>query len=137
MNKQNIMKMLKMFDAVSAEEKELAYRIRNLNMANGISEAVLKRNSRIGYVNEPLILSFEMHNPLPNSIEISKIAIHLKTPRKCQITARDEKTEGRYTILAGQAHALSFEIVPQETGLYEFSHISWIFSKVTSIHKFK
>jgi hypothetical protein len=51
MNKQNMVKMLKMFDSVTPEERELAYRVRNLNMTNGLSEAIMKRNSRSSFVN--------------------------------------------------------------------------------------
>ncbi len=68
MNKQNMVKMLKMFDSVTPEERELAYRARNLNMAN-LNEAVLKRNVRTCYANEPIIFSFDMKNTLTNLIE--------------------------------------------------------------------
>jgi hypothetical protein len=37
----------------------------------------------------------------------------------------------------GQKTTIVFEVVPLEEGLYEFSHISWTFFKMISIHRFK
>jgi hypothetical protein len=86
MNKQNLMKMLKMFDAVTPEDKELAFRARNLVITPTTNEALVKRNTRVAFKNEPFVLSFEMKNPLPNSIEISKIGINFKNNLKANVT---------------------------------------------------
>ena len=37
----------------------------------------------------------------------------------------------------GQKAEVIFSVVPLETGLFEFSHISWTFFKMTSLHFFK
>lgn len=65
MNKQNMVKMLKMFDSLTPEERQLAYRVKNLNMSN-LNEAVLKRNVRTCFVNEPIMFTFDMKNTLTN-----------------------------------------------------------------------
>ncbi len=63
-----MVKMLKMFDSVTPEDRELAFRARNLNVASGLSEAIMKRNARTSFVNEPIIFTFVMKNTLPNII---------------------------------------------------------------------
>jgi len=80
-----MMKTLKMFDAVTAEEKELAFRIKGIG--NGpLSEPIIKRNVRNAFVGEPIILSFSFKNPLPIKMEISNINLHMKNDYKCKIT---------------------------------------------------
>jgi hypothetical protein len=39
-----------------------------MQTANGVSEAILKRNARVSFVGEPILLSFDMKNYLPNKI---------------------------------------------------------------------
>lgn len=135
MSKQNMVKTLKMFDAITSEEKELAYRMKN--MGNGpLSEAVIKRNARISFAQEPIIMSFCMKNPLPITIEITKIQLHLKVIRNCKITLLEPGSD-RFTFKPGQKINVMFQIIPHQPGLYEFSHISWIFFKMTSIFRFK
>jgi hypothetical protein len=58
MNKQNLMKMLKMFDAVTPEDKELAFRTRNLVITPTTNEALVKRNTRVAFMKESFVLSF-------------------------------------------------------------------------------
>jgi hypothetical protein len=84
MNKKNLIKMLKLFDSFTPEEKELAYRMRHL--PTNPNEAILKRNTRPCFLGEPVTVSFSMKNFLPLLIEISNIKLHLKTNRKCRIS---------------------------------------------------
>ena len=82
-----MMKTLKMFDAITAEQKELAYRIKGIG--NGpFTEPIIKRNVRSAYVGEPITFSFSFKNPLPINIEVSNINLHLKNNRKCQIVQK-------------------------------------------------
>ena len=37
----------------------------------------------------------------------------------------------------GQKVSITFELIPLEVGLYELSHISWTFFKMTSMYRFK
>lgn len=68
MNKQNMVKLLKMFDAVSSEERQLSFGVKNMQTVNGVSQAILKRNARVSFVGQPILLSFDMKNYLPNAI---------------------------------------------------------------------
>lgn len=45
--------------------------------------------------------------------------------------------EDKLILKQGQKSSVTFQLVPQEEGLYELSHISWIFFKMKSIHRFK
>jgi hypothetical protein len=45
--------------------------------------------------------------------------------------------EDKLVLKQGQKSSVTFQLVPQEEGLYELSHISWIFFKMKSIHRFK
>ena len=90
MNKQNMVRLLRMFDAVTPEERELALRVRNLS-SGPLTEALLRRHSRASFVGEPIVISLDMRNPLPNPIEFENLKLHLKTPRKCDIYLRKKE----------------------------------------------
>ena len=87
MNKKNLIKTLQLFDSFTPEEKELAYRFKNLpSAANGdISEGILKRNCRVCFEGEPITVSFSMKNVIPLQVEISNIKLHLIGNKKCSV----------------------------------------------------
>lgn len=110
MSKQNMVKTLKMFDAITSEEKELAYRIKNSGSGQ-MSEAVIKRNARTSFAEEPIVLSFCMKNPLPITIDITNIKLHLKVMRKCKITLLEPGSD-KLSFKPGQKVNFVFEIIP-------------------------
>ena len=131
MNKQHLVKMLKLFDSATPEEKELAFRVKNVKFSPGMNEAMLKRHLRNAYCEEPIFFSCDLKNPLPNEIEIQDLQLHLKDKRQCQITLRISPEQ--HNIKPHHTQHVVFEVVPKEPGIYEFSHISWQFLKMKSI----
>lgn len=105
MNKQNLIKMLKLFDSNTPEEKELAYRVRNLP-EGPLSEAILKRNTRQAFVGEAILVTFDMKNLLPLTIEVSNIRLHLKTEKKCVITMSG--SSDKLVLKQGQKMTITF-----------------------------
>lgn len=84
------------------------------NLPSGqISEAVLKRNTRQAFVDEPVIISFNMKNYLPLNIEVSDIQLHLKVQRKCRIMRLDP-IEEKIFLKHGQKSTITFQLIPQE-----------------------
>lgn len=55
------------FDTGIAEEKYLIHRFKVHGM---LTQALIERNARVAYVNEPLRISFYLRNPLRSEFEI-------------------------------------------------------------------
>ena len=78
---------------------------------------MLKRNTRQAFVGEPIIVSFDMKNFLPLIIEITNIKLHLKDHKKCSFILRSPKSD-KLILKHGQKANISFEVIPEEEGLY-------------------
>ncbi len=77
-----------------------------MQTANGVSEAILKRNARVSFVGEPILVSFNMKNYLPNSIEFDSVQLFLKVDKKC--TIRLKRQSNSFCLEAGHSENIVF-----------------------------
>lgn len=118
------------FDALTIEQKYLAYRYKPV----GIAGRQIDKNARVCFLGERIRVQVWLQNPLNQELELTKCSLKfgeavMGTDYTCDPPSLNVKLN------KNQERIIEYTVVPKRTGMLELTEINWQFNRMLNVHR--